>query len=1001
MSKKQSGSYPASPKTTSRGWFEPVNSQPDFPAVERDLLARWEKTGVIKKYLTKNLKNKEKFSFLDGPITANNPMGVHHAWGRTYKDLWQRYKNMQGFAGRFRNGFDCQGLWVEVEVEKELQLKSKRDIENIVPGDAKASIAKFIDLCRARVLKFSKIQTEQSKRLGYFMDWDNSYFTMSDENNYLIWHFLAKCKELGLIYKGLDTVPWCPRCGTAISQHEILTEEYQETTHTAVTIKYPILGRTNEYLLVWTTTPWSLPADVSIAVNPKLIYSRVRLGKHLRGVNTPEGVHLGGEEIYYIAKDRIIPVLGSNVEVEEEVTGASLLNIEYKGPFDHLPAVDAIRQNNPRNFHRTIDGKEIVTSDEGTGLVHIAPACGHEDFQLGKENNLSLIHIIDEQAVFLPGFGGFSGKKASDPVPIIEYLKANGFLFKEEQYAHRYPLCWRCRSELFFRAVDEWYIKMDPVRDKIAGVAQKINWLPEWGLDRELDWLKNMSDWLISKKRYWGLALPIWECPECKWFTVISGRDELQAKAIEGFEQFSKHSPHKPWVDDVKIRCEQCGEVASRIPDVGNPWLDAGIVPFSTITDVSKKEVSYLGDKKYWSEWFPADFITESFPGQFKNWFYSLLCMATILEDINPMKTVLGFATLLGGDGRAMHKSWGNSIEFNEGADKIGVDVMRWMYAKQNPENNLIFGYDVADQTRRSFYLILWNIYNFFVTYATFDKWVPQVSRVARVPQANNVLDKWVLVRLAQTLKTTTDALDKFDAHSGALAIEKFVEDFSTWYIRRSRDRVGPASDSEDDKKSFYETTYFVLVTLSKILAPFLPFMSELIFMNLTKKESVHLEDWPELSEIEGKEQMLITDMEFVRQAAAAGHAARKGANIKVRQPLKKAIVGASVPSPSRSMLSLLEDELNVHEISWKKKRVTEVEISLTIRITKDLVEEGEARELVREIQDKRKKLGLGVTDQINVTVPKLPDKKLANWIKKKTLATELIKGGELKIEKV
>lgn len=984
----------ASSKKNQENYFGAVNSRPDFPGMERDLLAKWEKTGVIKKYLEKNSKRRERFSFLDGPITANNPMGVHHAWGRTYKDLFQRYKNMQGFAERFQNGFDCQGLWVEVEVEKELNLKSKKDIENIVPGNPKASIAKFIELCRERVLKFSKIQTEQSKRLGYFMDWENSYYTMSDENNYLIWYFLAKCHVQGLIYKGLDTVPWCPRCGTAISQHEILTEEYQEITHTAVTVKYPIVGRPGEFLLVWTTTPWTLPSNVAIAVNPELVYSRVRLGKHahLEGVHKQQHLaHLrGGEtdEIYYIARDRIIPVLGSDVEVLEEITGDRLLNIEYSGPFDNLPAVEEARKSNPRTFHRTIDGGGLVTSEEGTGLVHIAPACGHEDFQLGKENNLTLIHVIDEQAVFLPGFGEFSGKKASDPVPIIDYLKTGGFLLKEEQYNHRYPLCWRCRSELFFRAVSEWYIKMDPVRGKIAEVAKKINWLPSWGLDRELDWLKNMSDWLISKKRYWGLALPIWECQECGWFTVISGHDELKEKAVEGWSEFSKHSPHKPWVDEVKIRCEKCSSTASRIPDVGNPWLDAGIVPFSTLP----------------KEWFPADFITESFPGQFKNWFYSLLCMATILENTEPFRTVLGFATLLGGDGRPMHKSWGNAIEFGEGADKIGVDVMRWMYAKQNPTNNLIFGYEVADQTRRSFHLTLWNVYNFFVTYATFDGWQPRRSQATdlRGVDSNNVLDKWIIARLSQTLKTTTESLDKFDAHTGVLAIEKFVEDLSTWYIRRSRERVGPGAKDGKDKEEFYETTYFVLVILAKMLAPFLPFMSELMFINLTKGESVHLEDWPQLPELNVREEALVEMMEMIRAAAAAGHAARKESGIKVRQPLKKALVGAPVVVPPRSMLVLLEDELNVKEVSWKKKRVKEVELALTTRITHDLVEEGGARELVRQIQDERKKLGLRITDTVNVVAPWIPaNKKLGFWVKQKTLAGTLEKGESLKVEEI
>lgn len=612
-------------KANKKPFFEPVSTNPDFPKMERELLTHWYKPlvnargklSIVQKYLTKNAKSKKLFRFLDGPITANNPMGVHHAWGRTYKDLFQRFKNMQGYRQRFQNGFDAQGLHVEVNVEKKMGLKSKKDIENLVPGDRFASIAKFVEANKDYVRHFAGIQTEQSKRLGYFMDWDNSYITMSPENNYMIWYFLKKCHERGMIYEGTDVVPWCPRCSTAISHHEILTEGYREIIHTALTLKYPIVGREGEFLLVWTTTPWTLPGNVAIAVNPKITYSRVKVGRDLPAQ----------AGIYYIARDRIIPILGANppgggqvFEVLEELTGDRLLNLSYRGPFDELEAVERARKENLRTFHRTIDGGEFVTGEEGTGLVHIAPGAGHEDFILGKENNLPLIHVIDESAVFLPGFGKFSAKKASDPKPIINYLEKGGWLVKEEAYTHRYPVCWRCETELVFRAVPEWYIAMDPIRGKMAELTRKITWIPEFAREREIDWIKNMGDWLISKKRYWGLALPIWKCEHCAWFTVISGKEELKERAVEGWKKFFGHSPHRPWVDEVKIRCEKCSELVSRIPDVGNPWLDAGIVPFSTLP----------------KGWFPADFITESFPGQFKGWFYSLLAIATVLEDIEP-----------------------------------------------------------------------------------------------------------------------------------------------------------------------------------------------------------------------------------------------------------------------------------------------------------------------------------------------------------------------------
>lgn len=970
----------------STAYFEPVLPNPDFPKMERELLGYWYDEGIVKEYLARNARSKKIFSFLDGPITANNPMGVHHAWGRTYKDLWQRYKNMQGFRQRFQNGFDAQGLWVEVNVERELGLKTKADIENLVKGDPFRSIAKFVDYCKERVEHFAKVQTDQSKRLGYFMDWDHSYITMSRENNYMIWYFLKKCHERGLIYEGLDSVPWCPRCETAISNHEILTEGYRDLTHTAVFIKYPITGRAGEYLLVWTTTPWTLPANVAVAVNPKLVYSRLRIGS----------------DILYIARDRIVPVLGPNVEVLDELSGDRLLNLTYKGPFDELPRVNEARLANPRKFHTVVDGGEFVTSEEGTGLVHIAPGAGHEDFLLGKRENLPLITVIDEKAVFLEGLGEFSGKKSRDPAPIIKTLEKNNWLFKKEEYAHRYPVCWRCSTELVFRAVSEWYIAMDPLRGKMAEITKKTTWIPEFLRERELDWIKNMDDWMISKKRYWGLALPIWKCRECGRFTVISGEEELKERAIEGFDKFRGHSPHRPWIDRVLIRCENCGEIVSRIPDVGNPWLDAGIVPFSTLVDPKTKKVSYLGDKKYWKEWFPFDFITESFPGQFKGWFYSLLAMSAVLENSAPFKNVLGHGTVLAEDGRPMHKSWGNAIEFNEGADKIGVDVMRWIYAKHDPARNLLFGFRVADEVRRTFHIPLWNIYNFFVTYATFDGWAPRATRVLRVPQAVNVLDKWILARLREVGGIVTTSLDRYDSMSATAALEEFVQDLSTWYIRRSRDRVGPFAENKKDKEGFYETCFFVLTTLACLLAPFTPFVADRIFRNLTKKDSVHLGSWPELPALSDRDELVLESMRQVRVGAVAGHFARKSANLKVRQPLRRATVEAPNVKPTLPYLALLSQELNVKEVSWKRKKVSEIAVKLETKLSKELLEEGKTRDLVREIQEARRKSGLSVNDVISVRSPWLPEnKKLLSWVKSKTMAQTLEIGESLKLTRV
>jgi len=954
-------------------FFDSVDSKPDFPKLEKDLLKKWYKNGVVDKYLNKNKDSDKYFSFLDGPITANNPMGVHHAWGRTYKDLWQRYKNMQGFRQRFQNGFDCQGLWVEVEVEKELGLKNKKDIENLVPGDKKASIDKFVELCKERVRKYSKIQTEQSKRLGYFMDWDNSYYTMSDENNYAIWNFLKKCSQMDLIYKGHDVVPWCPRCQTAISQHEMLTEDYKEITHDSVFIEYPLEERKNTYLLAWTTTPWTLPGNVAIAVDPKKDYVEV------------EGEIPGNK--YILLKEAAERL---KLKINKTIKGSELVGLNYESPFDNLPRIKKALGDYK---HRVIASDSLilpVSTNEGTGLIHVACGQGSEDYQLGKKEKLPVVELINDEAYYLEGLGEFSDQSAKKhPEIIIEYLKSKDSLFDTQKYTHRYPACWRCKTELVWKVTDEWYIAMDKgnpsLREKMIKVAKKIKWLPSFGLERELDWLNHMQDWLISKKnRYWGLALPIWECTKCKSFEVVGSFDELKDRTSEGFDKFKGHSPHKPWIDEVKIKCSKCGEVVSRIDDVGNPWLDAGIIPYSTI----EKEES--------GNWLPADFITESFSGQFKNWFYSLIAMSTVLENMESFKTVLGYGTLFGEDGRPMHKSWGNSIEFNEGADKIGVDVMRWMYARANPAENMLFGYKLADEVRRRFHLKLWNIYNFFVTYANLDNWKPEKKKDN---QNQGILDKWILARLNQTNNLVTDGLNKFDAFTASDTIDKFVDDLSLWYTRRSRERVGPAADNDIDKNSFYQTSYEVLVTLSKLIAPFMPYISEIIYENLTKEESVHLANWPDADKTSQEELQFISSMTKLREMVEKVHAERKSKKIPVRRPLIKVdVYGENMDIFDNDILQIAKDELNVKEIKFFKG---EEKIVLDTTLTPALEEESKTRELIRKIQEERKNMGLNLTqkvDVVNTWTPK--DKELKDWIMRKAQVKN-ISQGEFNVKKI
>ncbi len=980
-----------------------------FVEIEKKWLEHWYKNGIVDKYLHKNDTATDRYSFMDGPITANNPMGVHHAWGRTYKDLWQKFFNLKGKKQRFQNGFDCQGLWVEVEVEKELGLRSKKDIENLIPGNKKESVAKFVQMCKDRVIKFSDIQTDQSKRLGYFMDWDNSYFTMSEDNNYMIWHFLKTCYENGWIYKGHESVPWCPRCETAISQHEMLTEDYKEVVHESIFFALPIQGKSKEYLLVWTTTPWTLPANIAVAVDKDLDYSLVQ----------------DGEKMYWVVKEAAERIF-KNPDIKKTVKGSELVGMQYKAPFDSLDAVKEVADKNKDKFHIVIATDPLImpiSTTEGTGLVHTAVSAGTEDFKLGKKHGLPMIPVIEDNADYMQGLGFLSGKNAKkNPRLILDYLTEQStdetpWVYKIEKYKHRYPGCWRCKAELVWKVADEWYIAMDlPVqlkdksekikdtrtlRERMIDVAKKISWMPEFGLDRELDWLNNMHDWLISKKnRFWGLALPIYECTSCKTFEVLGSKDELKKRAVSGWDQFEGHTPHKPYIDEVIIACSKCGGEARRVEDVGNPWLDAGIVPYSTIKDHNVGSPLYLSNHEEWKKWFPVDFITESFPGQFKNWFYAMIAMSTVLEDTNPFKRVLGFGTLLGEDGRAMHKSWGNSIAFHEGADQIGVDVMRWMYVRHNPADNLLFGHNKANEVRRQFYLLLWNIFKFYRDYAELDGYVSK----QQTPSSDNILDQWILSRFAQVQSVVEKSLESFEAKEAALTVEAFVQDLSTWYIRRSRDRVGPSAENKADKEAFYQTTEFILIHLSIILSPFMPFLPEEIYTYLTKKESVHLETWPAFDAALA-ESILIADMQKVRAFVEAGHRVRKELKLKVRQPLAKvtivkpASMDYAIEQHREKYNILIQEELNVKMVEYVDGK-EDVQIEYDTSITPELKLEGEVRDLIRTIQQQRKTLGVNISEKIHLAVPEMfaPFKE---YLQQQVQASDIVFGPELKVEKV
>lgn len=918
-------------------FFKNLPNQPNFDEQELAVLKWWQENDILNQYLHKNDQSEKNFSFIDGPLTANNPMGVHHARGRTLKDVFQRYKNAQGFAQRFQNGFDCQGLWVEVEVEKEAGFNSKKDILDF-------GMEKFTQACLARVDKFSKIQTEQSIRLGMFMDWPNSYYTNSTTNNLYIWHFLKKVHEKGWLVKEKSAVTWCPRCETGLSQHEE-ADGYQTDTDTSVYLKFKLKNRQNEYVLAWTTTPWTLSANILLAINPEFEYVKAEIDN----------------EILYLAKiaaDRL------GIKQYSPVNGQDLINLEHESLYD-IPA-----QKDIKHF---ITSWPEVNPEEGTGVVHIAPGCGQADFELGKKLKVPMLAPLDSTGHFLPGYGDLSGLYAHDVnQQVIDYLKQKNLFFKSEEITHRYPHCWRCKTKCLFRLEDSWFIDTHQIKPLLKEAAKKVNWQPKFAGRRMQNWLDTMENWLINRKRFYGLALPFYEC-DCGQLTVIGSKEELKSLAVDPQLVDKLPSLHRPWIDTIEIKCPKCGQAVKRIPDVGDVWLDAGVVPFSTL--------KYLEDKAYWQKWFPAELVLEM-TEQIRLWFYSLLFFGVTLENQAPYLNVVTHGEVRDDKGEIIHKTKGNGIPYYEAVAKIGADPMRWLYCQQKAFTKVNFGYSTADQVKRDFLLILWNSYRFFTQRANQDQWQPSTFDPKKFTLP---LDRWLLSRFNQTLKITTQSLDKFNTSKATSVIETFVTDLSTWYIRRSRDR----HDNLD-------LLYYIFRTLSLVLAPFMPFLAETFFQNLGEKNSIHLLSWPQFDE-HLIDETLESNMDLVRKICQLGHAQRQLANLKLRQPL--ATLTFQAPhSLDASLLQIIADEVNVKTVQFQEKS-TNLSVHLDTNLTPELIAEGEYRDLVRNIQVLRKEQNLQLSDRITITAPSWP-KAFESQILEKTLADSISLGETLSITK-
>ena len=888
--------------------------------LEKEVLEFWEKNKIFHKLTEKN-KDKKPWFFMDGPITANNPMGVHHAWGRTLKDVYQRFKAMQGFDQRFQNGFDCQGLWLEVEVEKELGLNSKKDIE-------KFGLENFSKKCRERVEKFSQIQTNQSIRLGQWMDWKNSYYTFSDNNIKHIWHFLKKCHDNGWLYKGKRSLPWCWRCGTASSKHEMSDGGYAERQHVSVYFQSPIKGRKNEYLLIWTTTPWTLTSNVLAAVSPEF--------KYVKAEHEGKTYYLGEK-----ACKRLIP----EAKIVAELKGKDLAGLEYTGPFDYLPAQKGV-------VHKVVLWEE-VGEEEGTGIVHIAPGCGEADYILGKKLGAKAIAPLAEDGKYIEGFDWLTGKHVTEVLgPILSDLQKKGFFFRKEKVTHRYPICWRCKEDLVFRLDDAWYIKADGIREKMKANNQKINWYPEHAQKLMEDWLTNMEDWNISRKRYWGLPLMFYEC-DCGNVDIVGSLEELKKKAVNPTSVDKLPELHRPWIDEVRIKCK-CGKEVKRTTDVGDCWLDAGIVPFSTL--------NYLQDKKYWEKWYPAAQIIEM-RAQVRLWFYSLLFMSTTLEGNSSYKKVLAYEEVRDESGKPMHKSAGNAIWFDDAVEKMGADVMRWVYTGQNPNFNLKFGFNIAGEEKKKID-IFFNLTNYIKTYLEDNNF--KRSKV----KTHDILTKWFLSKLEALKKNVTEDLDGMQSHKAIKELEDFIlNDFSRFYVHLIRDRVKRGYVGKE-KEEILQTLYESMFEVLKLLAPFIPFLTEHIyqtfFKQFEKTESIHLLDWPE-SDDSLINKNLETNMKRVKLIVEAINSMRQEAGIKVRWPLSEVSVQISEGENIKDLVDVIKILGNTENVNFVKEVSDGKEFEWgKLKLGSVLKDQSLVRELIRKTQELRKENKLQVSDSIN-----------------------------------
>ncbi|MFH1088850.1 MAG: isoleucine--tRNA ligase [Candidatus Uhrbacteria bacterium] len=916
-----------------------MSDRPNFPQMEEEILKNWEAEQIFEKTLTK-ASPKGRFVFFEGPPTANGKPGIHHVEARAFKDCILRYRTMQGYHVDRKAGWDTHGLPVEIEVEKQLGFTGKKDIEEfgIEPFNAK---------CRESVWKYLEEWQSITKRIGFWLDLEKPYVTYHSEYVESLWWIIKQIWDKGLLYQDYKVVPHCPRCGTSLSSHE-LAQGYKDVEDPAVYIKFKVTKfadgsepKEPEFLVAWTTTPWTLPANVALAVGTNMTYVKAK--------------HKG--ENLWLAKSRVEAATKGEYETIEEKEGSQLVNMEYEPLYDFTKKkMVGTTEEKKRAWY--VVPADFVSLDDGSGIVHTAVMYGVEDFELGQKIGLPKIHLVGLDGKMTDDCGAFAGLFVKDADPkVMEDLTARGLLLAQEKIKHSYPFCWRCKSPLVYYAKDSWYIRMSSLRDKLIAGNNDIHWEPDYIKEGRFgEWLREVKDWSFSRERYWGTPLPVWIC-DCGEKSCIGSFEELESKAISPSQLRGRgqggggFDPHRPFVDDVLIKCDKCGGQMKRVPEVCDVWFDSGCMPFAQWHYPFENKEKIDNNEAY-----PADYISEAID-QTRGWFYTLLAVATLLGKERPYKNVICLGHVLDTKGKKMSKSIGNIVDPVSTIDQFGADAVRWyMYSINQPGDSKRFDLKTLDEMVKKVFMILWNVMTFYELYAGEER------ELKGGKEKENVLDRWVLARLNQLVKESSEQLDGFKVTEPVRAIGDFINDLSTWFVRRSRDRF--KGKDEADKAAALATLRECLITVAKMMAPFAPFLSEAIYLRmLGGQPSVHLDAWPIVDETLLDEKLL-DRMARSRSIVSKILEKRSETGRAVRQPLASATVWLPEGELDEELINIIKDEVNIKAVVIEKG---DYNVELDVNLTPELLREGMSRDIIRRINELRKNNKLTIENRIEL----------------------------------